>query len=259
MSEPDIAAAEASVDAFVAEIHRRRPELTADPEPAGFCKGTAAALLFRGLELLAAARASQGEAVGPARELLLRTAVEVALRGRFLLGSDGLDELGRMLGYLLEKGSQKAKALGTYFGGASTPFLAAVPIPMTQPAATPGCCKPVPDPKPLPTRDLASIAQALDKAAGLTPEDAGSAVHAYRTFYGPLSDSAAHGGLAALRRFSELREGRVVIVENPEPLTHGPLHLTVTGYLGDLARAVFVAFEVPTDDLDATGVRWTSP
>ncbi len=130
---------------------------------------------------------------------------------------------------------------------------------MDHSSAFPGCCKPAPKPKAKSTRDLATIAEALDKIAGLTPNNRGSAVYAYNTFYAPLSDSATHAGLAAVRRFVEIRHGRVRMADSPPPLTTRLRHLIVAGLLGDLAWQVFIAFGIPTDDLEATGVRWATP
>lgn len=246
--------------AFEAEVWARRGELVGQPDADGFRRIVAAALLFRGLELLGAARACNTQMLGPAGELVLRTAVEVALRGRFLLSPDGGDELFRMTVHFLKHGAKTAAGLQAEFGGVGSEFLAAVGVepaqgPLRSEMGEPSL--PVGSKRP---RDLFAVAQALDARAGLGQDDNRSAVRIYRMLYGPLSDSVVHGGLAALRRFTELREGLAVISHEPQPLTSGRrFHVIVGGLLGDLAREVFVAFDLPTSRLDEIGIHWSCP
>lgn len=231
------------LDAFLAEVWRRRPELVGQPDLDGFRRATAAALLFRGLELLATTRVCPGKARAPATQLLLRTAVEVALRGRYLLlapEAQATDELARMHDFFVRKGEEVAKACDADFAGVAPSFAAAVPR------------------SPHNQRGLHTIARTLDAHDGLTLKDEHSAMRAYRCIYQWLSNAAAHGGLGALSRIVVGQDGKAAINPNPEPLTTGRrLYVIIGGLLGDLARDVFVAFGVSTDDLDATGVRWS--
>ena len=251
---------DALLDAFDATVRRRRPDLTAPVDAEGFRRVTAAALLFRGLELLSAGRACRGQVFAPAAELVLRSATEAALRGRFLLGPTGGDELIRMTGDFIRRGTRLAEVLGTEFGGMSSAFLAAV-APSNkeggEQAAEDPNGKPATRPKP---RNLYEISKALDLQNGLSEDHRASSVRAYRVFYGALSESAAHSGLAALRRFTEMRNGRAAVTAKPEPLTGDRrLHLIVGGLLGELARELFMAFGIATDDLDELGVRLALP
>lgn len=243
---------ERQVDAFEAEVRQRRAELCAPLDADGFRRSTAAALLFRGLELLGALRACDGDDRRPARELLLRSTVEVALRGRFLLGPLGDDELTRTAAWFLFKGAKKANNLKTTFGGLSPEFVTAVlPEVATEPS------KATEKPTVPESWDLFSVATALDKDAKFDRTARGSAVEAYHALYAPLSDSAVHAGIAALRRFTVTTEGKACVVAHPEPLLTGPrLHLIAAGLLGDLALEVFAAFDLSTAALVETDVAW---
>lgn len=242
------------LDAFKVEIHRRRPDLAAPFNADGCRLATAAALLFRGLELLDAARACRVPVLTPAAELLLRSAIEVGLRARFLLGPTGGDELVRMTRDFLRRGANQAAALGTEFGGVAPEFVAAV-LASAEDVSEPGRSKPARGEAP--PRDLYAIATGLDARDGVGKDDANSSRSAY-SIYSALSESGAHSGLAAVRRFTELREGRAAVKGDPQPLTNDrQLYLIVGGLLGDLAREVFVGFGVPTDELDQLGVRFS--
>ncbi|MGH9180454.1 MAG: hypothetical protein ACRD0Q_04685 [Acidimicrobiales bacterium] len=95
----DVNHVDSLIDAFATELRRRAPSLVAGSDAGGLRLGTATALLFRGLELLDAAKACQEPTLRPAAELLMRSAIEVALRGRYLVvGPDRDDEYARLLG-----------------------------------------------------------------------------------------------------------------------------------------------------------------
>ena len=117
---------------------------------------------------------------------------------------------------LIRRGTRQAEALETEFGGVSAAFLAAVALlneEGTAKAPPEGCHKPLS--RPARPRSLYEIAEALDLQNGLSEEHKASSVRAYRIFYGALSESAAHGGLAALRRFTEMRNGRAAVRAGP--------------------------------------------
>jgi hypothetical protein len=78
---------DAVIDEFAAVVRRQLAEARAPTDADGYRRATTGAMLLRGLELLDAARRCREPVQFPAAELVLRTAVEVALRGRYLLMS----------------------------------------------------------------------------------------------------------------------------------------------------------------------------
>ena len=222
------------IDAFSDELRARAPSLVTAADADGLRLATATALLFRGLELLDATRAGDEPALRPAAELLMRSAIEVALRGRYLLvGADRDDEYARLLGDYLDRGEKLAKTTGTTFGGVAPWVLQAVQPSTKRP------------------RDLAAIAQALDKISGRDPTSRWSATWLYEWLYRWLSNSAEHAGIAAVGRFVEAPN---VVDPSPDPLSTARWHVVIAGQLGELAREVYAAHGVTIDPLDDIGV-----
>jgi hypothetical protein len=240
MSEAyDVEHIDGLIDAFAAELRERAASLVAGGTADGLRLGTATAFLFRGVELLDAAKASQDPPLRPAAELLMRSAIEVALRGRYLLvGGDRDDEFARLLGDYLDRGEKLAKTIGTTFGGVA-PWVLQVVQPSTKPP-----------------RDLASIAKALDKLSGREATSRWSAEYLYEWLYRWLSNSAEHAGIAAVGRFVESHDA---INPTPEPLSTARWHIVIAGQLGELAREVYTAHGVSTDPLDEIGVHLPPP
>lgn len=231
----DTAHVEALIDAFSEELRERAPGLVADADAAGLRLATSAALLFRGLELLDAARASEQRPRGPAAELLMRSAIEVVLRGRYLLVCpDGSDEYARLLGDYLRRGEAHSTTTGFTFRGVA-PWVLDVVEPSTKPP-----------------RDLAAIARALDKVSGREAANEWSATWLYEWLYRWLSNSAEHAGISAVGRFIVRHD---VVNPTPPPLSERRWHIVIAGQLGELARELYSAFGVPTDVLDNLGVR----
>lgn len=204
----------------------------------------ATGLLFRGLELLDATRVSPGVA----GELVMRAGVEVTLRGRFvLMCSDGPDEFARMLGDHRKRGETLVKNLkiedpdtfaDTHFSGVASWVFEVV------------------EPSSAKLRDLYSQGAAIDKVTGLEPKDRRSARFAYRNYYQWLSNSAMHGGIGSVSRFIE-NSGSGVADPQPDPLSAGRRwDILLAVQLLELARVVWIAHGLPTDELEATGVRW---
>ena len=187
------------------------------------------------MELLDAAKACQEPILRPAAELLMRSAIEVALRGRYLVvGPDRDDEYARLLGDYLDHGGKLAKTAAVEFGGVA-PWVLGVVEPSTKPP-----------------RDLAAIAHALDQISGLEATNQWSARWLYEWLYRWLSNSAEHAGIAAVGRFIERQDA---IKPNPDPLSTARWHVVIAGQLGELAREVYTAHGVPLGLLDEVGVR----
>lgn len=236
------------LDDFTRLIRSRAASLRTEPDEKGLRTAAATGLLFRGLELLDAARASPPAA----GELLMRVAVEVSLRGRFLLTCEGgPEEFARMLGDYQKRGGQQVENLkredpdeftDTEFGGVAPWVVEEVP------------------PSSAPLLDLFSVARTLDELSGLEPKNPRSALYAYRRYYQWLSNSAMHGGIRAIGRFVE-HAGSGVVDPEPEGLSSPDRRWTVLMALQllELARVVWAAHGLPADELQATGVCWDPP
>lgn len=232
--EYDAVNVEALIDAFGQELRKRAATLVIGADAAGLRLATATGLLFRGLELLDAARLCLQRPLGPAAELLMRSAIEVVLRGRYLLvGQDRDDEYARLLGDYLRRGEAHSKTTGFAFGGVA-PWVLQVVKPSTKPP-----------------RDLAAVAQDLDRYSGQEVTSRWSATWLYDWLYRWLSNSAEHAGIAAVGRFIEQRD---VVNPTPPPLTERRWHVLIAAHLGELAQEVYRSFGVPTDVLDELGV-----
>ncbi len=100
-----------ALDAMVAAVEAASPKLVQLANVDGARLQTAAALLKRALELLAAARAAdQAAAARPAAELTVRTGFEVTCRGRFLVPSpQASDEFVRLVSSDQGRGAGEAR------------------------------------------------------------------------------------------------------------------------------------------------------
>ena len=232
------------LDDFAALIRGRSTGLKTERTAEGLRVAVATGLLFRGLELLDATRVSPGVA----GELLMRAGVEVTLRGRFvLMCGDGPDEFARMLSDHRNRGETLVRTLkledpdtffDTHFAGVA---------PWVFEVVKPSSAK---------LRDLYSLAAAIDGVTGLEPKDRRSATFAYRRYYQWLSNSAMHGGIGSIGRFIE-NAGAGVVDDQPDPLSAGRRwDILLALQLLELARVVWIAHRLPTDELEATGVQW---
>jgi hypothetical protein len=106
-----------------------------------------------------------------------------------------------------------------------------------------------------PPCDLWAIAEHLDGLDDRSEDDAYSARHGYRIFYGWMSTSAVHASLHAIKRFVRKENGQLVINTDVEPMTTGWPIPVGAAWLGELAHEVFRKFEVDATTLTATGIR----
>lgn len=177
----------------------------------------------------------------PAAELVLRSGIDVALRGRYLLVSpDAGDELQRMHGAYVKRKQQLSKSCGD---GKTQP------VPLAFAAAVP--------PSAQKERDLFVVAEAIDALGKTRRKRTSTATWAYRCLYQWMSNAAAHSGLYAVERFTVETDGKAAVTTRPESLSNPERrhYVQVAAQLGALAREVFTAYGLPLDDLDATGVR----
>lgn len=279
-------AVEASIDVFTAVVRRHLAGVAAPTDAEGYRKTTAAALLLRGIELLDAARTCRDPVQFPAAELVLRSGVDVALRGRYLPACpDADDELRRMHGAYVKRKKQLAKSCGDGTPPRAVPatFAAALPPSSTRErdlfvlaaaiddqaaaaekdhvAAEPADRGPDND-VTLTDEAVAAALSEVDEGDAEVPDDLvrGSAMWAYRCLYQWLSNAAVHSGLHALERFTVLVDGKAGLTTTPEPLSSPERrhYLHVAAQLSELARAVFTAYGLPLAELEATGVRLQS-
>lgn len=281
--EVDWDAVEASIDVFTAVVRRHLAGVTAPTDAEGYRKTTAAALLLRGIELLDAARTCRDPVQFPAAELVLRSGVDVALRGRYLLACpDADDELRRMHGAYVKRKKQLANSCGdgTSLPAVPATFTAALPPSSTRErdlfvlaAAIDGqaaaaekdhvAAEPADDDVTLAAEAMAAALPEVDEGDAEVPDDLDrrSAMWAYRCLYQWMSNAAVHSGLHALERFIVLVDGKAGLTTTPEPLSSPERrhYLHVAAQLSELARAVFTAYGLPLAELEATGVRLPSP
>jgi len=228
-----------AIDSMVRAVVSESPRLVQVANADGARLETAAAMLHRALELLAAARSADGtETNRPAVELTVRSTFEVTCRGRFLIVSpDAQEEFTAMVTEFW----RTEKALTDKIGQAIVPlpdYLAALVDPNNRR-------------KP---RNLWAICEALDDLDHREVTDPYSARASYTTLYQWLSNAAAHSGLAALRRFTRAEHGVLHIVDRAEPLTtHWPIPV-IAAHVGELAVVVLGAFGLDTDAVRQTGV-----
>jgi hypothetical protein len=127
-------------------------------------------------ESLVCARAGAAEATC----LLLRSLVETTLYGHYLL-AEGLDALQRMAAQQADQIQRIGKRLGT----SEEKITAAVKGLLDLPGP----------------HSLATIAELVDRAAGVPAGVKGIAQQGYDTLYGPLSNLVAHGGLGTVNDY----------------------------------------------------------
>lgn len=228
-----------AIDQMVRAADAARPRLVQVANVDGARLQTAAAILQRALELLAAARAADRAAgARPAVELTVRTGFELTCRARFLLLSpDAAGEFVAVVTDFFSKDSALARKIGQQ----------SVPLPPFLLALVDTTSKKQP-------RNLWRICAALDKIEGRNETDPWSARASYVTLYQWMSNAAAHGGLGAIRRFTREEQGVLHLVERPDPLTtHWPIPV-FAAHVGELALAVLEAFGLPPDEIRASGV-----
>ncbi len=227
-----------AIDDMERAVASETPRLVQVANADGALLATAAAMLHRALELLAAARsADRVESNRPAVELTVRSTFEVTCRGRFLIVSpDAQEEFTAMVIDFW----RSEKAITDKIGRAIVPlpdYLAALV-----------------DQRKRKPRNLWEICEALDDADRRMITDPYSARASYTTLYQWLSNAAAHGGLAALRRFTRVEHGVLHILDHPDPLTtHWPIPV-IAAHVGELAAVVFEAFGLDADAIRRTGV-----
>jgi hypothetical protein len=232
-----------AIDSFVVAVESSRPRMRASPDLDGYRMITAAALLMRGLELLADLRRGSEFGPQPLTELGTRSIFEIAVRGRYLLASDNAqDEFVRMCGEFRKGEKRLAQRLGLAPQASLPPLLVSHVREDLKRA-----------------RDLATLAEELDTLDGYSIDDANSAIRTYARLYGWLSGAAAHAGIATIKRFVAVTGDELHLVDTPDPLTTTATTATSAAWLGELAIAVFEAFAIHTPDLRPIGVHRPPP
>lgn len=230
----------ASIDEMVKLVESAFPNLVQIADSDGARLQTCAALLKRCLELLSSARAADRQSgAAPVVELATRSIFEASCRGRYLLKSPSAsDEFARMC----TEYERHERNLGAKIG-------AEVPT-LPHYIAILGANMP-PRSRAL---DLWRVCEALDDIEDRAADDQMSARSSYALHYQWLSNSAAHAGLSSVKRFVQERQGVLFLNNSVQPLTSAwPLAL-VSAHVGELAVAVFEAFELSSDALKATAV-----
>jgi hypothetical protein len=235
---------DAAIDAMTLVVTTALPSIVAVATLDGARRHTAAALLFRALELLGAARrADAGASAAPVVELACRSIFEISIRGRYLLACDpDNDEFVRMCHYYSDREGKLALASGN-------PSLG-LPRFLEQAIASTKAKQP---------RNLLDLCAAIDRTEGRARSDEFSAQAGYVVLYQWLSNSAAHAGLSALKRLTIEEGGVLHLNPTPPPLTTAWPIPIVAAFVGELAQAVFTALDLPGADLVATSVSLPGP
>lgn len=227
---------------LVSAVRVAVPDLTAATTLDGARRHAAASMLMRSIELLEAALSIENiPAARSSIELTVRSTFEVTTRARFLLAVEaGHDEFVRMCRDADDRDSKLADKSGYAYPGLPAWLSELLPEEAKAP------------------RNLWQICESLDMAEGRAIEDRYSARAGYQLLYSWLSNSAAHAGLSAMKRFAIEIHGTLHLIPAPEPLTtHWPVPI-VAAHVGELALRVFEAFHVDDATLRALEVRLPS-
>jgi hypothetical protein len=218
------------IDQLQVEVAARTSSMVAIATEEGARQMAAAIFLLRACELLKETRAADGDVM--LQSLGLRTIFELAIVGRFLVVHPaGVDEFRRRFTAGLEDEESLARVAGVEPGGAPD-FLADI-------AATD-------QKKP---RDLAAIAQTLDRIDKRESEKLHSAVRTYKLVYGYVSNAGSHAHVLSIKRFTKREDSLLSIDPHPRPIFEQPSLLLVVCFLRELAEAVFTILGLPTDGL----------
>lgn len=201
------------------------------PSPSRRPSRAPAASLMRSTHLLDEALACARAGAAEAACLVLRSLVETTLHGHYLL-ADGLDALQRMAAQQAGQIQRIGRRLGTPEEKITEAVAGLLDLPGPH--------------------GLATIAERVDRAAGVPEGSKGLAQQGYDTLYGPLSNLVAHGGLGALNDYVDDDGRRLSVDVRAVPLIDTDEGITLAGGLvGSLALRVFAAFKLDTARLNA--------
>lgn len=229
----------AAIDNMIGVVQAAVPKMVEVANLDGARRHAAAGFLRRAIELLdAARRADNGSSTAPVVELAARSIFELTCRARYLLLCDKAeDEFIRMCHDHVVREGKLGRATANPTPGLPSFLASAI-------AGT--------DPKE--PRDLWTICESLDEKEKRDEDDVYSARASYNLIYRWFSNSAAHAGLSATKRFAKQEDGILLMIPSPEPLTtHWPVPV-VAAFVGELARTVFESLDLPVDKLLATEV-----
>lgn len=191
---------------------------------------TAAAFMLRANDLLRSARAVEHEIEVCA--LSLRSVVELSIVGRYLVaGPDAADEFAARISSAHDEETKLAAQIGS----------ANAPLPQFLQAVAAS--------SPRGPRSLADLAKELDGIDGREPGAEGSLLYMYRLLYKYPSNALTHANALSIKRYTD-RHGDALLLHRPtQPVIGTPNVLAAACLINDLARDVFRALQVPTDEL----------
>ncbi len=189
-----------------------------------------AAALMRSAHLLDEAIACARVGAAEALCLAIRSLVETTLYGHYLL-AEGLDALQRMAA----EQADQIQRIGRRLDSSQEKITQAVEGLVGLPGP----------------HTLATIAERVDRAAGVPEGVKGLAQQGYDTLYGPLSNLVAHGGLGVLNDYVNDEDSHLRVDVRAVPLIDpGEAVALAAGLVGSLAMRVFTAFNLDTARLE---------
>jgi hypothetical protein len=219
------------VEDLVQEITSHAEGFAVEASLAGAVRIAPAASLMRSTHLLDETLACARVGAAEATCLMLRSLVETTLYGHYLL-AEGLEALQRMAA----QQANQIQRIGRRLGTSEEKITEAVEGLLDLPGP----------------HSLATIAERVDRAAGVPEGTKGLAQQGYDTLYGPLSNLVAHGGLGTVNDYVHDDGKRLSVDMRAVPLIDTDEGIALAaGLVGSLALRVFTAFNLDTDRLMA--------